>query len=100
MQDYLKDRKNRLEDALNIFKYKTHMADFGENFKAGADVVICPLCMDHEDSQSKSFECQWIRNSIEVVGSMDEVYNGKLSRETIATINNITKIRMQWNGME
>ena len=100
MQDYLKDGENRLEDTLNIFKYRTHMADFGENFKAGADVVICPLCMDHEDSQLQSFECQWIRNSIEVAGSMDEVYNGKPSRQTIETINEITKMRQRWNGME
>ena len=100
MQDYLKDGENRLEDTLNIFKYRTHMADFGENFKAGADVVICPLCMDHEDSQLQSFECQWIRNSIEVAGSMDEVYNGKPSRQTIETINEITKMRERWNGME
>ena len=100
MQDYLKDGKNRLEDTLNIFKFRTHMADFGENFKAGADVVICPLCMDHEDSQSQSFKCQWIRNSIEVAGNMEEVYNGKPSKQTIATINEITKMRKQWNGME
>lgn len=49
MQEYLKDRNNRLEDALNIFKYRTHMADFGSNFRAGADIVICPPCLDHED---------------------------------------------------
>ena len=96
MQEYLKDRNNRLEDALNIFKYRTHMADFGSNFRAGADIVFCP----HEDTQSKSFECQMIKNNIDVAGSMDEVYNGKVTRRTIQTINEITRLRREWNEME
>ena len=100
MQEYLKDRNNRLEDALNIFKYRTHMADFGSNFRAGADIVFCPLCLDHEDTQSKSFECQMIKNNIDVAGSMDEVYNGKVPRWTIQTINEITRLRREWNEME
>ena len=46
MQEYLKDRNNRLEDALNIFKYRIHIADFGSNVKSGADVVKIWCCMD------------------------------------------------------
>ena len=55
MQDYLMNGNIKMEEAINIFKFRTHMADFGENFKSGAEAVICPLCLDHIDSQSNSF---------------------------------------------
>ena len=74
--------------------------DIRSHFKAGAYVVIYPFFLDHEDSQSKSFECQMIKNNIDVVGSMDEVYNGKVPRRTIQTINEITRLRREWNEME
>ena len=99
IQNYLKDRSIKLEDTFNIFKYRTHMADFGENFRAGTDIVLCPLCLDHEDSQAKSFECEIIRNKMEVKGSINEVYNGNLTMNTIETIKEINKIRMEWNDM-
>ena len=57
MQDYMKDGNTKIEEAINIFKFRTLMADFGDNFKSGAEAVICPLCLDHIDLQSKSFEC-------------------------------------------
>ena len=69
------------------------MADFGENFKSGDEAVICPLCLDHIDSQSKSFECQIIKNKIEVKGNMLDVYGSNITRNLIQTIHDITKIR-------
>ena len=41
-----------------------------------------------------------IKNNIDVAGSMDEVYNGKVPRWTIQTINEITRLRREWNEME
>ena len=77
------------EEAINIFKFRTHMADFGENFKSGADVVICPLCLD----QANSFKCQIIKNKIEVKGNLKEVYGSNIPRNLIRTIQDITKVR-------
>ena len=93
MQDYLMNGNIKKEEAINIFKFRTHMADFGENFKSGADVVICPLCLDHIDSQSNSFKCQIIKNKIEVKGNMKDVYGSNIPRNLIQTIQDITKVR-------
>ena len=69
------------------------MADFGENFKSGAEAVICPLCLDHIDSQSNSFKCQIIKNKIDVKGNMIDVYGSNIPRNLIQTIQDITKVR-------
>ena len=42
-QEYTKSPNLRLEENLNIFKFRTCMAEFGENFRAGADYVFCLL---------------------------------------------------------
>ena len=39
MKDYLKSESIRLQKALNLFKCRTRMKDFGENFRAGANEV-------------------------------------------------------------
>ena len=49
-QEYLQSPNIRMEEALNLFKFRTHMADFGENYRAGAEFVLCPLCSKDGDS--------------------------------------------------
>ena len=93
MQDYLMNGHIKKEEAINIFKFRTHMADFGENLKSGADVVICQLSLDHIDSQANSFKCQIIKNKIEVKGNLKEFYDSNIPRNLIQTIQDITKVR-------
>ena len=41
------------EDALTIFRYKIHLADFEENYKVGAEFIICARFLDNLYSISK-----------------------------------------------
>ena len=44
------------------------MADLGENYRAGAEFVRCPLCSKDGDNQTHSFHCNigLINNQIEI----------------------------------
>ena len=60
MQDYLKNEKISVKQARILFKYRTRMARFWENFKAGRPPQPCPVCKDglSVDTQRHSFNCK------------------------------------------
>lgn len=93
MQDYLKSENIKMKEALNLFKFRTRMAEFGENFRAGKNEVWCPLCSEELDNQSHSFQCKIILNEIIIKGKLSEVYDGNISKETAETVNKIVNIR-------
>ena len=94
MQDYMKSANIKMQEALTLFKFRTRMADFGENFRAGATEVLCPLCSKKElDNQSHSFQCKNILNEIIVKGNLEEIYSGIISGETAKTATRIVNIR-------
>ena len=51
------------------------MAKFGENYRAGRDSVLCPLCKNHKDSQEESFRCTKVRDKIKVEDKYDEIFD-------------------------
>ena len=93
MQDYLKSENIKIQDALNLFKFRTRMAEFGQNFRAGADEVWCPLCSEKLDDQSHSFQCKIIIKEIELKGNLSEIYSGDISQATAQTATKIINIR-------
>ena len=95
MKNYLKSSEINLNEAINIFKFRTRMADFGENFRAGYDGVLCPLCIENFDDQSHAFKCRVIKNEIEIKGDINEIYGEKISKETAKTATKILKIRKE-----
>ena len=40
-----------------IFKFRTRIERFGENFRGGEEKVTCPLCNLHLDNQEMSLQC-------------------------------------------
>ena len=43
MQNYLLDENLTSEEMKTVFKYRTRMEDYGENFRGGKTQVICPF---------------------------------------------------------
>ena len=93
MQDYTKSESINLKDALNLFKFRTRMAEFGENFRAGASQILCPLCQEDWDSQAHSFQCKEIKKEVEMKIELREVYSNKISNEAAKTITKIMDVR-------
>ena len=76
-----------------IFKYRTRMAEFGENFRGGREQVLCHLCNNHLDKQELSYSCTTINKNIKIEGDMNEIYSDHISKQTVETIEQITNLR-------
>ena len=68
------------------------MAKFGENYRGGREFVMCPLCLNHKDSQNLSFQCQVIKKKMIITGNPEDVYSDNVKMETVKTIQQIMKI--------
>ena len=93
IQNYFKDDKLKPKDMKIVFKYRTRMEKFGENYCGGEDHVVCPLCKLHLDSQQLSLQCPVIRKAIYVNGEMSDIYRDNISYEIIHTVSKISEYR-------
>ena len=93
MQSYLTNCQTSIKQKITLFKYRTRMEIFGENFRNGKETVICPLCFKHPDNQESSFDCSVIRTAIQVSGNINDIFKDDIDIETIHTISNISEYR-------
>ena len=93
IQNYFLDEKVKTEEMKMIFRYRTRMERFGENFRGGKEQVICPLCQNHLDNQDLAFQCSAIKKDLKVTGNMEEIYKEKISYDTINALTKISKYR-------
>ena len=92
-QKYLTMKDVRIDQVRNIFRYRTRMADFGENFRGNQDHKMCPLCFKHYDSQSLSFQCEFYKDKMEININMSDIYRDEISMETVKTMCKMMKLR-------
>ena len=59
MQEYTELKTMTASQAKALFKFCVRMAPFGENYRVGVIMVICPLCGKHPYGQDKSFDCKY-----------------------------------------
>ena len=93
MQEYFKDSKITVVQAKILFRVRTRMEQFGENFKGGRDTKPCPVCEASKDTHSHSFQCSVIKENIEVNGNYLEIFNFKVGKKLATTVENIVKFR-------
>ena len=75
MQNYSKDPKISVEEAQNIFRFRTRSANFKENMKAKYAETLCPLCENQPDSQSHNFEYSIVKEKIKISGNYEDIFN-------------------------
>ena len=95
IQNYLLREDLKIEQKRMLFKYRTRMAEYGENFRAGRAQVMCPLCNLHLDSQILGYKCPVVTTTIRVEGNYNEIYEENTTRETIETLERISKFRKE-----
>ena len=93
MQDYLKNKNITVEQAKILFKFRTRMANFSENFRGGKPIKLCPL---NADMQNHSFLCNTILENIEVRGRYEEIFKTEVSKEMAKLVENISKFRANY----
>ena len=81
MQDYLSLKKMNTSEAKSLFKFQLRMAPFGENFRGGQKVIICPLCNDHPDGQSESFGCRELKKVMDIKGEYLRIFDQNIPED-------------------
>ena len=92
-QNYLTIKNIRTDQVRNIFRYRTRMARFGENFRGNEDHIVCPLCYKHYDSQTLSFQCEFYKDKMRINCSMTNVNSKNVNLETARVITEMMKLR-------
>ena len=95
MQNYLTNEETNIHQKKLLFKYRTRMEIFGENFRGGNGPATCPLCHLHLDNEEMSFQCQAIQSVMEIKGKMEDIYQQNIKKETVETITKISRYRKQ-----
>ena len=86
MQNYLKNESITVKEAQNLFKYRTKVARFKENFRNNYDEIGCPLCLDQPDTQAHCVQCPIIKENIKIQGEYSDIFSEKISKEISKTL--------------
>jgi len=104
-QEYLLNRELTFDEKKMIFKFRTRMADYKENFRGLNPSTICPLCKLHFDSQNFALQCPIIKK--EIKGSdtdISDIYDDVISLKSVKLLSKVTVIRTklmkQLNGID
>ena len=92
-QDYFSIKGINVEEVRNIFKIRTRMAPYGQNFRDGQETVSCPLCEVQADDQVHGFQCEEIKNKIEINIEVEDIYQQSITKQMAEEVTNILKAR-------
>ena len=96
MQEYLELKKMTRKEAIVLFKFRTRMSPFAENFKSGNLVTVCPLCLSHVDSQEESFNCVTLKKVLKIRGNYKDIFSNTFPEELIKTLYGICNYRKEY----
>ena len=97
MQSYLCDSSLTVEEAQNLFRFRTRTAKFKENMKNKYEngSLTCPACGLQPDSQSHSFQCEVMKQHIKVKGQYSDIFKKKVPSDVAKSLLEVSKIREQ-----
>ena len=96
MQKYLHLENLTKKQAIVVFKFRSRMAPFGENFRSGNLSTICPLCSAHVDSQENSLACSTLRRELRVKGNYHDIFSENIPEDLINTIFDVYNYRKEF----
>ena len=99
LQDYLLLKNMNACQAKALFKFRVKMAPFGQNFKGGQEIVLCPFCETHPDGQEESWMCSKMNTIMSIQGDYKEIFGQTFSKEVIQTVQNIFTFREEFRKL-
>ena len=93
LQNYLKQRDISVQSAKNLFKWRTRVAKFKNNYKHSYLSLACPLCLTHSDTQEHSLECSSVTDSVNVRGDYQDIFMEDIPVDIADTLLKIANIR-------
>ena len=88
------------EQAIVLFKFRTRMCPFEDNFKGSKTTTVCPFCNGHPDSQKESFNCEKMKEMIIVKGNYCDIFGVNFSKELVQTLHNIYYFREEYRKLK
>ena len=98
MQEYLLSGEITTAQKRNIFRYRTRMADYSENYPEGNTTKPCKVCHMHTDCQAHAVSCYETLKSVTKKGKYGEIFSNKISRDTAIMLEQIMEIRKNKMG--
>ena len=93
LQNYLTDDDISVKEAKNLFRYRTRVAKFKENFRNSYESIVCPLCQVQPDTQAHSVQCPVMKTKVNVVGTYSDIFAEVIPQDISKTLMEISDIR-------
>ena len=94
LQNYLCNDKITVQEAKNLFKYRTRAAKFQANMKNNPGLSLaCPFCKVQPDTQLHSVQCNVVQSKVNVKGNYRDIFLDNIPVEIARTLMEITKLR-------
>ena len=100
IQNYLKLENLNKNEAQTLFRFRTRMAKFGENFRGNNSQILCPLCKTHLDGQRMCFDnCPVVKANIAIFGNYNDIFNtASIPSDIVQTLVRIEKLREEYEN--
>ena len=93
MSKYLTNPSIKPDQARILFKFRTGMAPFGQNFRGLKDNVPYPICYIGLDTAEHAWKCNHITGLIRIECNFNDIYNDDICHDVVLTANKIIQIR-------
>jgi hypothetical protein len=79
-----------------VFKYRTRMAIYRENFRQNDTPVSCPLCDQHLDNQAMGFNnCEVTKMNVQIQGLYTDLLKQNDPKKFVKTLQQIDDLRKE-----
>ena len=94
LQNYLKDDQITVQEAKNLFRFRTRGAKFRSNMKNNYEMsVACPLCHLQLDTQQHSVQCPVVLGKVRVKGTYTDIFLEDIPQDICKTLMEISELR-------
>ena len=95
LQKYLKDPDIPVNEAKNLYRFRTRSAKYKQNMKTGysSTSIACPLCQVQPDTQPHSLQCTEVKAKTKVEGRYLDIFEEDIPSDISKTLLRISKIR-------
>ena len=93
IQSYLSLEGIKISEIQDTFRFRTRMANLGENYRGQGGVAWCPLCGKHKDNQKMMFQCQVLGEKVNLDCETDNIYSNEVNIDIARTVSKILATR-------
>ena len=98
IQNYLISEELSVDQKRTIFHFRTHMANFEDNFRGQNPSVPCKICLMHVDSQEHVVNCTETKKRLKKAGKNVEIFTNNISVATAQMLQELVEFRKEQPG--